>query len=304
MKKYFIAIAVVAVSLASCSEKVEPVNGTDEAKYVPVEIASVGIPGTKAVVSGTSLPSNSSIGTFLCVKDQTSAYYDGSMNVKYVESSGKWSAATPLKVSATQGDLYAYYPFTSTGVTGLTINVTNTTDWMYATKQTINNTSGAATLSMEHALALVSVSIKKTSDFVGDAKLTKIKFSDPNIAASGTLNVADGSFTNATKADVSFTIGTDSSGDSITTEGTTYDCLFVPTSTSTAAQSVTLTFTINESEKSITFSADSGNAQKVKFNKGVKSTIDITLSPKGLVVNSVGVTQWTTGTSSSGTIDS
>lgn len=306
MKKYLIAIAVAAVSLASCSEKVEPVNGTDEAKYVPVEIASVEIPATKAVVSGTGFSDGASIGTFLFTQNSTSTpYYSGSTNVKYSKGSGNsWTSTTPLKVSATTGDLYAYYPYTD-GVANITnISITNADDWMYAEKKTINSSSGSVSLTMKHALAYVEVTIKKTSDYVGTANLTKITFSapsqtKPSIAASGTFNATSGKVS-GTAADVSFTVGSDS-GAEITTSGYTHDCLFIPTKAdNTNRQAVKLTFKIGSVDKSIDLTGASG----VQFTPGVKSTVTITLSPKSLTLESVGITDWTTGTSSSGTIDS
>lgn len=304
MKKYFIAIAVAAVSLASCSEKVEPVNGTDEVKYVPVEIASVEIPATKAVVSGTGFSDGASIGTFLYQEKTNTAYYTGSTNVEYSKGSSGWTSTTPLKVSATKGDLYAYYPYKD-GVTDITsISITNAEDWMYAEKKTIDNSSASVSLTMKHALAYVEVTIKKTTDYVGTANLSMITFSTapssnkPTIAASGTLNAKAGTVS-GTAEDVSFYVGSDS-GAEITTSGYTHDCLFIPTAENSNRQAVKLTFTIGGKDKSINLTGTSG----VKFASGVKSTVTITLSPKGLTLDSVAITDWTTGTSSSGTIDS
>lgn len=309
MKKYFIAIAVAAVSLASCSEKVEPVNGTDEAKYVPVEIASVEIPATKAVVSGTEFSEGSSIGTFLCAQNSTTAYSSGSTNVKYSKGSdNNWTSTTPLMVSATKGDLYAYYPYKD-GVSDITsISITNAEDWMYAENQTIDNTSGAVSLTMKHALAYVEVTIKKTTDYVGTANLSKITFSGltpqtrPYIAASGNFNAKAGTVSGIA-ADVSFDVGSDS-GAEITTSGYKHDCLFIPTKSNTNRQEVKLTFTIGGKDKSIDLTGTSSTGNGIKFAPGVKSTVTITLSPKGLTLDSVAITEWTNGTSSSGTIDS
>lgn len=74
----------------------------------------------------------------------------------------------------------------------------------------------------------------------------------------------------------------------ITTLGTTYECLLVPSEVETNKQTISLTLTIDGNDKKATLSENNG----VIFAQGTKSNITITLSNGGISVQTVSVEDW------------
>ncbi|MBQ0080852.1 MAG: fimbrillin family protein [Alistipes sp.] len=74
----------------------------------------------------------------------------------------------------------------------------------------------------------------------------------------------------------------------ITTLGTTYECLLVPSEVETNKQTISLTLTIDGNDKKATLSENNG----VIFVQGTKSNITITLSNGGISVQTVSVEDW------------
>lgn len=137
---------------------------------------------------------------------------------------------------------------------------------------------------MSHALARVSITVKNNG-YTGAAKLSKIKFSGAEIAESGTLNALDGSVT-ATKSDVTFYVTGDAQ--TITTAGTIYECLLVPSKAVESKQDVNLTLTIDGEDKTANLSDSNG----VVIAQGTKSNITITLNNTGIAVQTVSIDDW------------
>ena len=77
---------------------------------------------------------------------------------------------------------------------------------------------------MNHALARVFITVVNKG-YTGNAKLSKIKFSGAETAPEGTLNALDGKIT-AEKSSVTLDVTGDAQ--TITTAGTIYECLLVP----------------------------------------------------------------------------
>ena len=285
------AMAAVAL-LAGCSTENDFENGKDGLASLELSSVSSSDMLTRAVIDDTTFPTDGEIGLFLFKDELAKTPYgeSGYTNVKYAYNSDKkkWTASQSIKVGSDQGYLYGYYPYDSeaTDVKAIPVESSlNGDDVMYATKQTVNdNTASQTSITMNHALARVSITIINNG-YTGDAKLSKIKFSRAEIAPTGTLNAIDGKIT-AEKDEVTLNITGDAQ--TITAAGTTYECLLVPSGEDNNKQTVTLTLTIDGIDKEATLSGDNG----VIIAKGTKSDITITLSNKGISVQTVSVEGW------------
>ena len=290
----FMASAVAAVALLTgCSTENDIENGKDGLASLELSSVSSSDILTRAVIDGTTFPTDKgNIGLFLYADDEASkAYGDGYENVQYSynDIKGKWTASPSIKVGSMPGYLYGYYPYNAANTDIKAIPVTssvNGDDVMYASQQDpiTDLTAANTSIKMNHALARVSITVKNNG-YAGAAKLSKIKFSGAEIAPEGTLNALDGSVT-ATKSEVALDVTGDAQA--ITTAGTIYECLLVPSKAVDGRQTVTLSLTIDGQVKSLTLSGNNG----VIFKPGVKSTVTITLSNTGIALKSVSINDW------------
>ncbi|MCQ2067479.1 MAG: hypothetical protein MJY68_00015 [Bacteroidaceae bacterium] len=296
-KHLSLAFAAAAALLAGCAKSpIEEVKTSEQ--FTDLELAYVGATETKAAIDGTNFPEDGEIGLFL-FKDQaaTTPYgQSGYTNVKYSYNSNKskWTADPSIKVGSTPGYLYGYYPYKA-DTQEQPINVKaipvasslNGDDVMYAShqEQPITDLTAANTsITMNHALARVTITVTNNG-YIGKAELSKIKFSGAKIAQEGTLNALDGKIT-ATNSDVTLDVPT--ANQTITVTGTTYECLLVPSEKEESKQTVKLTLTIDGIDKVATLSGNNG----VIIAQNTKSNITITLSNKGISVQTVSVENW------------
>ena len=295
MNAKHISLAFAAITIASllagCAKSpIEEVKPSEQ--LTDLELSYVGATETKAAIDGTTFPQEGEIGLFLFGDEEaTKAYGTGYENIKYSYNStkGKWTASPSIKVGSETGYLYGYYPYsaTATNVKAITVKSSlNGDDVMYATpvKDVTDANASQTAITMNHALARVAITVINKG-YTGYAKLTKIKFAGAEIAPTGTLNALDGSLT-ATKSDVTLDVTGDAQ--TITAAGTTYECLLVPSAEDSDKQAVTLTLTIDGEEKTATLAGDNG----VIIAQNAKSNITITLSNKGISVQTVSVDDW------------
>ena len=291
-----LASAVVAVALLTgCNTDNDLDNGDDG--LASLELASVSSSDmlTRAAIDGTTFPTDKgSIGLFLYMNETaTQPYGTGYANVAYSynESKEKWTASPSIKVGSTPGYLYGYFPYKENYTDVKAIPVSSSLDGddvMYASRQDAitDMTAARTSLTMNHALARVAITVINKG-YVGDAKLSSIKFENAKIAASGTLDATSGSIT-ASKAD-EVTLPVPTAEQPIATgDGSTYECLLVPSEANSSRQTVTLSLTIDGQAKTLTLSGDNG----VIFQQGVKSKVTITLSNTGIAAQTVSVEDW------------
>ena len=289
------AVATVAL-LTGCSTENDIENGKDGLASLELSSVSSSDILTRAVIDGEDFPTDKgNIGLFLFANAAASQTYgDGYANVDYSYNSqkGKWTASPSIKVGSTPGYLYGYYPYNSSKTNVKAIPVTssvNGDDVMYASQQDpiTDQTAANTSIKMNHALARVCITVVNKG-YTGEAKLQSIKFAGAEIAESGTLNAVDGTIT-ATKAQAVTLTVPEASQAIATGDGTTYECLLVPSAVKEDKQEVTLTLTIDGEPKTATLS---GNDNGVIIAQGTKSNITITLSNKGISVQTVSVEDW------------
>ena len=289
------AVAAVAL-LAGCNTENDFENGKDGLASLELSSVSSSDMLTRAVIDGEDFPTDKgNIGLFLFKDELAETPYgeSGYTNVKYSYDSDKkkWTANPSIKVGSTSGYLYGYYPYNADNTNVKAIPVTssvNGDDVMYASKQEnaiTDRTAANTSIKMNHALARVSITVKNNG-YTGAAKLSEIKFADAKTSLSGSLDATTGAISGTTRADVTLTVP--SGNQTITSDGTTYECLLVPSEKEESKQTVKLTLTIDGIDKEATLSENNG----VIIAKGTKSNITITLSNKGISVSSVSIDEW------------
>ena len=161
---------------------------------------------TKALVTETTLPDAAQIGTFL--HNSEGALYDALPygNVKFTASgtgaSQSWASETDVMLSATQGTLYGYYPYSAsaTDLSAVAVESASQTDYMWATPVSgLDNKNSNATLNMNHALTAVRLKVVR-GDYTGAGLVTAASVQSNALATAATMNIADGALASVTGA--------------------------------------------------------------------------------------------------------
>ena len=155
-----IAMMAFTVSPGCSNEEQLSLDGTADAT-TPLSIIVSNSLETKAggVISGNQFGDGVSLGLFLTKEDGSSPYDEPYNNIQYTSSnSGQtWTATSPILLTGTKANVYAYYPYNSTynDITSIPIDVTENKDVMWATPYSgAYNASPTATLPMNHALSV------------------------------------------------------------------------------------------------------------------------------------------------------
>lgn len=297
----------------------------------PVELRiSPRVTLTRGVVDGTAFADGATVAVYATGDDYTS---DKSNNYAvYTYGSGWSNSDTGNKIYLTNkaATIYAYYPTdTKYDNTGLTIPVTlletsaeivatdNATDGtpiaaatgevdcMYATSvSNVTNKSNQTTpvsLTMNHALSMVSFRVYKAADYEGTGKLTKIVMKDIN--GSGTtlskgtnpkMNITTGAITEGNAQDATYTR---TIKDGYTLESTAagagarrFSIMVLPISTSIGNDKIQATFTIDGAEYTVKLTAPTANSGAWLAGKNHLYTVK--LSGSELSISTITVTQW------------
>lgn len=285
MNKNIIFAACLSAALASCNQVEVP-----EYQPMSLDIAVTTVAETKGLVTGTTLPSGSSVGLF--VTDQTGITYDGVevSNVKYTAAgegaSQTWSAVSDIMLSGTKGTLKGYYPYSEsvTDITAIPVEATSEiqNDWMWATPiRNLNYKYYNATVKMNHALAAVRLSvIRKTA--TDEAEITSITFKSDAAAREAVLNATNGALSSISGTGAKYT-----ASETFTASDTkkSFDFITVPAGVSAP---IAVELTVNGSMMS-------AESDPVLLEAGnlYEYTLVISIN-EGLSMNTLNVTEWST----------
>ena len=165
-RTFLTSIAILLMAI-SCSEELEISDnqswgGGNSALSISVLTENI---SSKGLVTGGYLDNGASIG--VTVTSTSGGNYDNTAynNIQFTSSgtstSQKWSGGT-VKLSATDGYCYAYYPYSSSASSITAIPVTaGGTDYLYATRASVNDKSQTASLTMKHALSAIRFVLKR-----------------------------------------------------------------------------------------------------------------------------------------------
>lgn len=285
MNKNIILAACLTAALASCNQVEVP-----EYQPMSLDIAVTTVAETKGLVTGTTLPSGSSVGLF--VTDQTGVTYDGVevSNVKYTAAgegaSQSWSAVSDIMLSGTKGTLKGYYPYSEsvTDITAIPVEATSEiqNDWMWATPiGNLNYKYYNATVKMNHALAAVRLSvIRKTA--TDDAEITSITFKSNAAASEAVLNATNGALSSISGTGAKYTASETFTASDVKKS---FDFITVPAGVSAP---IAVELTVNGSKMT-------AESDPVLLEAGnlYEYTLVISVN-EGLSMNTLNVTEWST----------
>lgn len=154
------------------------------------------IAGMEVVTRGiiTQFTDNDKIGLFL-TDGELGLDYNGSSEsanipAQYYSSRGAWKVERDVEIT-TDGVAYAYYPYSATATNGtaIPVEVASQTDYLYATKSTVDKARPTAEIGMKHALSLVSIRVRK-NDYQHAGKLQKVEILD--VYQEGIMDIGTG----------------------------------------------------------------------------------------------------------------
>ena len=316
MKKALIITSVLALLFLSCTKQEE----ADTLNARSALSIKVGITATKAIISGTLFPDGSSIGVQVRKAGQYN-YQAGTMtNIMYTYTAAttSWATATPLYLTNTLGEVYAYYPYVSVGdnmsaftTIPVTIDATATTgsetDYMYATPLTglnsVSNATGknSASLVMNHAFTQISFYIYKVN-YSGTGSLTQFKIEDAlttsfvkTSSTPMTMSIENGDLTGGSKGIITRTLAAPVTITNVLPDASILvlktqvnaTTILVPT-TLMAIGDIKFTFTIDGETYTAT------NTSAIPWLKGKQYIYTAKLDGTGLVILSAVITDWDT----------
>lgn len=224
----------------------------------------------------------------LGVVDATGSGYDGSSfhNVMATaELSGSslvWGLEPAVKLNATLGTVYAYYPYSASvsDITAVPVESVSQTDYMYGTPVSgVSAASPDADILLNHALAAVRVKIQRGT-YAGTGVVSAVSVCGEGIAASALLDATSGTLTgfSGVGAEVSAVCG-----GGVTVDGGETDVIFVPVSGCTDIYEVSLVV------DGVSYSC---TADACSFEQGSVYVCTVTLDTSGLSLSDMSFGDW------------
>ena len=242
MKKFYAIMASVALMSAftACSSDDEMPSQMANVNGTELTVQTVGVAGvnTKSGITANAFSNGEKLGVYIYrgsdaaaidagnrkYNDATSTGLKSTENVPYYQSSTTWAADQKIILSNVKGTVYAYYPYaaSNTDDTRLAIPIRvatdqgdgqtdglkdyadqNQYDYMWATPVTNkSNADPSASLTMNHALAMISFKFVQTDDpavaYPGVGEVTKIELKNKAgktaiKTGDATMSIKDGS---------------------------------------------------------------------------------------------------------------
>ena len=195
--------ALLAMLLVcSCHEEITPMipEKIDQQEELVLNMSTETI--TKAIIEGSRLPDNSSVGLFIT---DDSGFYEpaGYKNIKYTSRSEGgvqvWDSENPIYLSDKDATLYSYYPhiasLTSMNLLPVTASSTVQVDYMWGNPVNVSKGNRVANITMKHALAVVRVAFVRGT-YSGDGIVSKVSFSGGCAASIAALDITNGTLSN------------------------------------------------------------------------------------------------------------
>lgn len=300
------AIAACVLIVSSCSND-NNLTGVDQSGETNLLDVSTSIEVTSRSQTGkpiNAFVSGDEIGLFV-TSGAINAPYNGVSSNKNVKSTFTtvWTQATPVYLSSALATIYAYYPWNAsvTDGTAMDIDHTSQTDYMYATPVTnIYNRQPKATIKMNHALSLVQFDFKK-ENYTGVGSLSAItianKVGGSALISTAKLNLSSGAITKGvSKEPVTKATNLPQVITNSWNESTFPKMLVIPTSATTAAGDIVISFTVDG--QVYDWKVPVGTS----WEQGKKNTYTVTIKGTALEVSSVTITPWGAGKTDSGFI--
>jgi hypothetical protein len=188
--------------VCSCHEEITPIIPVEIEKQEELVLNMSTETITKAIIEGSRLPDNSSVGLFIT---DDSGFYEpaGYKNIKYTSRSEGgvqvWASENPIYLSDKDATLYSYYPhlasLTSMNLLPVTASSTVQVDYMWGNPVNVSKGNRVANITMKHALAVVRVTFVRGT-YSGDGIVSKVSFSGGCAASIAALDITNGTLSN------------------------------------------------------------------------------------------------------------
>ena len=195
--------ALLAMLLVcSCHEEITPTIPVEIEQQEELVLNMSTETITKAIIEGSRLPDNSSVGLFIT---DDSGFYEpaGYKNIKYTSRSEGgaqvWDSENPIYLSDKDATLYSYYPhlasLTSMNLLPVTASSTVQVDYIWGNPVNVSKGNRVANITMKHALAVVRVTFVRGT-YSGEGIVSKVSFSGGCAASIAALDITNGTLSN------------------------------------------------------------------------------------------------------------
>ena len=202
MKRYWMPAMLAMLLVCSCHEEITPIIPVEIEKQEELVLNMSTETITKAIIEGSRLPDNSSVGLFIT---DDSGFYEpaGYKNIKYTSRSEGglqvWESENPIYLSDKDATLYSYYPhlasLTSMNLLPVTASSTVQVDYMWGNPVNVSKGNRVANITMKHALAVVRVTFARGT-YSGEGIISKVSFSGGCAASIAALDITNGTLSN------------------------------------------------------------------------------------------------------------
>lgn len=283
------------LSVAACSnEDTVATNGN----RVPLELQVNGVQATRSIIEGTKLPEECQYGIFAMNGYGESVIDNGSnVRVNYVKGISTLSKNVYLP-SGVDVPVYAYYPYDANNssveyLIEMPIDVTTQTDYLYGYSadndyklKYVKDTEPKANIYFKHAMARVTMRIKKAADNENTYNLSYISLL--NIDKRGYLNIMD----NGAIRDISETANIMTKPSEHTLENSNneiiVDFLVIPGNT----EGKNIMLNLNGDESSDFKNGLSVAVPTTNWQSGQQYTYTVTIDNKKININEATITPW------------
>ena len=276
----FTAVAMLFTSCDDESQLLDTLKYGDSKLSISVLTEQI---ESKGLITDTYLPNASAVG--VTVLNTSGVNYDGTAysNIKFTSSgtgtSQTWAGATEVKLSATEGYCYAYYPYNPsvTNVTSIPV-YSGETDYMYADRRNVNDKDKNVSLTMRHALASIRLAIKRGT-YTGTGAISSLSIKSTGFGTSGYLNATSGYISTVSGTNTNVTLNKSLT---INENAQNVDFIVVPANVSGP---ITVTITVDGKEYATTL-------DEILLKKGNCYTYNLTCNAGALSISNVSVGIW------------
>lgn len=279
--------ALLAMLLVcSCHEEITPMipEVIDQREELLLNMSTETI--TKAIIEGSRLPDNSSVGLFIT---DDSGFYEpaGYKNIKYTSRSEGgaqvWESENPIYLSDKDATLYSYYPhlasLTSMNLLPVTASSTVQVDYMWGNPVNVSKGNRVANITMKHALAVVRVTFVRGT-YSGDGIVSKVSFSGGCAASIAALDITNGTLSNFIGQGAAISPSISKKTLSSTSQKT--DIIVIPTQETDGK----ITMTIDGKDYVLEF-------RDIELHQGEITQFHLTVNDGQLSLSDITVSEWT-----------
>lgn len=187
---------------------------------------------TRSVVTGSSFTEGDEIGVF-AYDAEGESYSASSSNVKSTLTDSKWKFASKIALSSETAYVYGYYPYDSNAsISNDSVKIDINPDWkigqkdyMYSGCATADSTNYKTNMTFNHALARITLAVKKGASDKGDGNITAVELTNGSdgdtkgteISEAGWMSIKDGGIKRIENSDDNISL---SLNETATTSGT------------------------------------------------------------------------------------